>query len=163
MQYIWIAKLVLPVVIFGSIAFIFYDKGVKSERRDWEAKQQKFIFDSAKIQAENDKRIDTIKAKHEEILLQVFNQHNDKIKELNNSINHHKSVGLRYKSAAGTGCNSGKTETKGASVSVREVEHRLPEGIEKRLFELTRKASELQIMRNELIDICKGEVDAVQN
>ena len=82
MQYIIIINLIISAIVFIGTSVVFYDKGRKAERHEWQAQQSVFLASIAKAKAENDARIDKQRKKHEKILLTVMSSHNEKTEKL---------------------------------------------------------------------------------
>ena len=163
MQYIIIINLVISAIVFVGTSVVFYDKGRKAERAEWQGSQAVFIASIEKVKAESKARIEKQQKKHEEILLTVMSEHNAKTEKLNSDIDKFRHVGLRYKATAHSNCRAGAREAEGTSTLAQENQYELPEGITRRLSEIGKHAEEVQELRNNLIDICGEHLQVYDN
>lgn len=160
MQYIIIINLIISAIVFIGTSVVFYDKGRKAERHEWQAQQSVFLASIAKAKAENDARIDKQRKKHEKILLTVMSSHNEKTEKLNADIDKLRRDGLRFKSSSSSNCGKGTGKAESTSVLAAKNEYRLSEETTRRLLDVGREAEMLQELRNNLIDVCSQYVEA---
>ena len=157
---IWLKIAAIAILTVMCLAYV-YNAGKESERSVWQEKESDFLASIRSLEDEYKERAEDQQKKHEQILLNVMSDHNEKIQTLNDDVDKFKRDGLRYKSKASSCSNARTGEAESSSLLAQENEYELPARITERLSEIGEHAIMVQQNRNELIDICSQYVQAI--